>query len=54
MRNDQVCNLLGVIGCFVAMLSFVCYFFGMSFGLAGTFIGLAIGGFSLINYEDRG
>lgn len=51
MRNDFLCNVVSGIGCVIAFLCFVCYFFGMGFGLWGTFIGIGLMGIALVNYD---
>lgn len=51
MKNNAVCNLVGSIGCFVSFFCFVCYFFGMTFGLWGTLVGMALAALALVNYD---
>ncbi len=42
MKNNAICNLVGSIGCIISFFCFVCYFFGMAFGLWGTLVGMAL------------
>lgn len=51
MENNLLCDVIGGIGCVIAFLCFVCYFFGVSFGLWGTFFGIGLMGLALVSYD---
>ena len=51
MENNALCSIIGCTGLAIASFCFVCYFFGMAFGLWGTFIGIAMMGLSLVSYD---
>lgn len=51
MSNNMICDFVGIAGCAVAFISFVCYFFGIALGLWGTFAGIALMGLALVSYD---
>ena len=51
MSNNMICDFIGIIGTGIAFICFLCYFFGIAFGLWGTFIGIGMMGLALVNYD---
>ena len=51
MTNNQLCDIIGAIGCIIAFLAFVACFFGAGWWI-GIGVGLALILFSQFEYED--
>lgn len=50
MTNNQVCNVIGMIGCIIASVCFVLCFFGAS-AWVGAVIGITLMVISQANYD---
>lgn len=51
MTNNQLCNVIGIIGCVITFFGLGFMFFGVTAAWMGAAAGLALCGLSLIGYE---
>ena len=51
MKNDAICNLIGIIGAVVGFFSMGFIFFGVLGAWVPAIIGMGLCAFSLMNYD---
>ena len=51
MTNNQLCNLMGAAGCFIAFIGMGLVFFGITAAGWAVALGVLLGVLSLINYD---
>ena len=51
MTNNQLCNIIGAVGCIIASLGMGLVFFGVPLSAWVVIIGITIGIIGLVNYD---
>lgn len=51
MTNNQLCNILGVIGCVIAFFGMGLVFFGITSAAWAVAFGILLSGIGLVNYD---